>query len=253
MNECMVMSQQVCGVVAAGDAFSLPTVLTSDETAKRQMSATANAIITAVYGALETLVLGAIEKRTAADFQAYRAQVYSAYYGAVLALPPVLKVLPGNSLDAFVRESCYGMEADLREHGLKFFGAAVRDQAMFTVWTLRKISELINQVPREKTNISDPKSKSGELLKNFIEHGIWARFHLHCIVASIQVSKPMFPATLDVIVDGLRATVNAYAYARQLVDILAPRVFPVDAPQAWDDEDEALLSEATIDMVPEEN
>jgi hypothetical protein len=144
------------------------------------------------------------------------------------------------------------MEYDLREHGLRFFGSAVRDQAIFTVWTLRKITEMFGQIPRDKSTAQTSETVSG-LLDNFVRYGVWTRFHLHCLVTSMRVSRPIFPEPLADVIDGLRSAVNAYSYARQIVDILAPRVLPDVAPPEWDDEDAALLSEASAEPFLEES
>jgi hypothetical protein len=69
----------------------------------------------------------------------------------------------------------------------------------------------------------------------------------------MRVSRPIFPEPLADVIDGLRSAVNAYSYARQIVDILAPRVLPDVAPPEWDDEDAALLSEASAEPFLEES
>lgn len=257
MNECMVLPQVGCNIFSAGEALALgPAVLTSDK-AQQQLTKSAETVMRTVFAALENLILIAIEKRSAQEFETTRSQIFSPYSNAVLALPVLMKVvLPENALDLLVRESLCEAEAELREpKAVQFFGIALRDQAMFTLWTLRKITELVSQIPNGKSQspaVAEADPKLRDLLAKFIFHGVWTRFHLQCLFVSLRASKPVAPATLEPILMGLRAAVNAYAYVRQVVDILAPRTFIEDQPHEWDAEDVELLSLATNDSFREE-
>ncbi len=191
------MRQPACGIIAAGEALALPAVLAEGSATKQQITAAGAATMGAVYAALESLVSLAFQRRTIDEFVTARIEIYPVYYQAVLALPPVMKlVIPETTLDIFVRESFCEMEADLRERGLTFFGSAVRDQALFTVWTLRKITDMFGQIPREKTMV-EINGEIGKLLKQFTEYGVWTRFHLHCLVTSMRTNKPIFPEPLQ--------------------------------------------------------
>lgn len=255
MNECLVHPQFERNLFSAGEAIAFgPAVLSSDK-AQQQLTKSADSVMRAVFAALENLVLIAIEKRSAKEFEETRSQVFLPYFDAVLALPPLMKVvLPENAWDLLVRESLCEAEAELQDPKTeRFFGTALRDQAMFTIWTLRKITELAGQIPTAKPVVlveDDPKLRG--LLKKFVEHGVWTRFHLQCLFVSLRVSKPIFPETLEPILMGLCAAVNAYPYIRQALDIIVPRTFPEDAPQAWDAEDASLLASATAGLVLEE-
>jgi hypothetical protein len=255
MNECMVQPLVGCNIFSAGEALALgPAVLASDK-AQQQLTKSADSVMRAVFAALENLILVAIEKRSSQEFEATRSQVFASYCNAVLALPILMKVvLPENALNLLVRESLCEAEAELRDpKAVQFFGVALRDQAMFALWTLRKITELVSQIPNEKSlTVTEAEPKLRELLSKFIYNGVWTRFHLQCLFVSLRASKPVAPATLESILMGLRAAVNAYAYVKQAVDILAPRTFVDDPPQEWDDEDARLLSSATIDFIREE-
>ncbi len=252
MNECLVLPSPGCEVMVVGEALALPGARTTIQATGQQISASAEALMRTVYDALETLVLRAITRRTADDFKSFREKTYGEYCGAVLALPALIKiVIPAQSIDVVVRESFCEMEAEFREKGLGFFGAAVRDQALFTVWTLRKITKMISQIPQAGRGGGDGK-KVADLLQKFTSNGIWTRFHLHCLLTSMRSSEPMFPEPLHEIIEGLRAAVNAYSFARQLVDVMAPRHFPAEPAPIWDEEDQELIAQATFDMLPEE-
>jgi hypothetical protein len=63
--------------------------------------------------------------------------------------------------------------------------------------------------------------------------------------------RPLYPEVLEVILDGLRAAVNAYAWARRGLELRTPSAEPAVAPIEWDEEEQALLDEATHDMLGE--
>lgn len=68
----------------------------------------------------------------------------------------------------------------------------------------------------------------------------------------MQLHRPVYPQVLEVVMDGLRAAVNAYAWARRGLDLRAPKSEPEMTPIEWDDEEQDLLREATFDMVSED-
>lgn len=246
MNEAMVISRG-WGMANAGEALALPGSISAD-TAK-QLSGSAEVLMRTTYSLLEDCILAAIEKRSAADFTTWRATSFPQYLHAVLGLPALIKLaVPYQVIERLNREFFCELECDLREKGLSAFGAAVRDQAVFTAWTLRRISELISQVPAEPGAVSD---QAARLIGEFIGHAIWTRFHLHCLVTAMRVNRPIYPEPLEVIMGGLRAAVNAYALARRLVDSIAPLPAPKQDMVVWDEEDEGLLAEATADMISE--
>jgi hypothetical protein len=243
----MVLSRAF-GVSEAGEALALPGSRTSEFAAK-QLPPSAEVMMRSAYAALEDLILTAIEKRSASEFKAVRAAVYPTYCRATLALPQLVRVIvPPHVIERLNREFLCELESDLREHGLAFFGGAVRDQAMFTAWTLRKIIDLTTQIPDTATVDQAQLPALADITAEFVQNAIWMRFHLHCLVSSMRSNKAIFPEPLELILDGLRSAVNAYGLARRALDLLVPQAPGNIEPQEWDDEDVALLAEATRDM-----
>lgn len=250
MNEAMVLSRG-WGMVSAGEALTLPGVIS--EAAARQLPGSAEILMKTTYALLEDCILSAIEKRSAADFIAWRSASFSQYCNAVLGLPSLIQfVVPRHVIERLNREFFCELEADLREKGLPCFGAAVRDQAMFTAWTLRKITDLLAQIPSTPVIAEEAKAREVcQMITDFIFHAVWTRFHLHCLVTSMRANKAVYPEPLEVILDGLRSAVNAYALARRTLDIMAPLPEPKAEPFEWDDEDVGLLAESGRDMLSE--
>jgi hypothetical protein len=250
MNEAMTLSRS-WGMVSTGEALTLPGSIS--ESAAKHLPASAEVLMKTTYALLEDCILAAIEKRTAADFEGWRNENFAAYFNAVMGLPSLMKfAVPPHVIERLNREFFCELEADLKDKGIPQFGVAVRDQAMFTAWTLRKITDLISQFPSAPVAID--RSKVMELSRlsiDFAYCGIWSRFHLHCLVSSLRLNKPIYPEPLEVILDGLRCAVNTYALTRRILDILSPLPRSEEEPDGWDAEDDALLAEATRDMMSE--
>jgi hypothetical protein len=231
-------------VIRVGETLAFPGSIS--ESSAKQLSASAEELMRNIFTLLENLVFSVIEKRTAAEFIAARGDVFPKYFDAVVALSNLIQILvQPEVVERLNREFFCELESDLRERGLTSFGAAVRDQAMFTVWTLRKISDLTSQMA--SININQNQQSADELAKNCIYHAVVTRFHVHCLVMSMERQRPIYPDVLELVIDGLRAAVNAYGFLRRLLDLLVPLVAPVE----WDDEDRELLAEATRDMIGE--
>ncbi len=148
-------------------------------------------------------------------------------------------------------EAFSGMEAELREGALGAFGSAVRDQALFTVWTIRKIADLSERIGKAPA-LSRPQTVADfELFQNFALHTMMTGFNLDCLLRSMRLSKAIYPEVLEVIINGLRSVVNAYALVRRALDLRIPTLEQELSPVEWDDEDEALLREACADVITE--
>jgi hypothetical protein len=250
MNDALAMSRS-WEMTSTGEALTLPGSI-SESTAK-QLPGSAEILLRTTFGLLDECIISALEKRSAADFKAWREQNFAAYLNGVLGLPSLMKfAVPTHVIERLNREFFCELEADLRDRGVQAFGVAVRDQAMFTAWTLRKITDLVSQIPADPKNTTQAEnSHLTKLVVEFACSGIWARFHLHCLVSSLRLGRPIYPEPLEVILEGLRAAVNTYALSRRLLDALSPLPVPQLDHIEWDSEDDELLAEASRDMMAE--
>lgn len=202
---------------------------------------------------LNDLVVSAREKRTASEFEAERAEVFPKYYAVVRALSSLAVVtIPGGTIERLSAESYSEMEANLREQALSAFGTAVQNQAIFTVWTYRKTTDVCQRI-RDGIDVpAELKNDDKELEQSFSFNLVWSQFHLHCLFASMESQQPIYPEVLPVIVEGLRAAVNAYALAVRALELrgVAAPEQPLQQVE-WDDEEQALLDEATFDLIDE--
>jgi len=214
----------------------------------RQLSATAGDLVRSISSVLEDLVLCAIEKRTAAEFTAKRDEVFPKYFEAMHALSSLASiVVPVHVLERMSNEFFSETEADCRDHALASFGAEIRDQLVFTVWTLRKTSDLCRQITALPLP-DDLKSADEELARGYSQTAVWSRFHLDCLLKAMELRRPIYPEVSELVIDGLRAAVNAYTWARRGLDLRSPEIEGDSIPVEWDSEDRALLDEATYDL-----
>src|SRR5260370_35276222 len=95
-------------------------------------------------------------------------------------------------VDRLARESICELEADFRDKALLAFGAAARDQAMFTIWTLRKINELVTNISTVKLDQSKQK-EDRDLSYQFNESALRAQFCLDCLNLSLRFNGTVYP------------------------------------------------------------
>ena len=187
-------------------------------------------------------ILGSIiESRTRADYQREFQRSFSKYVGLTLAMSHFASaVIPRESIERLSRESICELEADFRDKGMDAFGEDVRNQALFTVWTLRKVNDLVDQIIAAKLDDSQKKADSASCVK-FNFHLFRAQFGLDCLNLAIETNKAIYPEVIDELTDGLKSMVNVYAHARQGLELRVPTVEPTLTIAPMDDEDRALL------------
>lgn len=225
--------------------IGLPSEKERSLAAAKELSASANEVINTVQSVIDGLVLCTIEQHTRADFEKVRSAVFPSYFTAMRALGDLVKiVVPPQAIERIISESFCELEADFRQPGLSI-GSDLSERAMFTVWTLRKINALSQEITAEP-----PNEDAGDacLARNYATHAVWTKFHIDCLVKSMRAQKPIYPEVVDPIRDGLRAAVNAYGWIRQWVDLHAARAEPELAQVPWDEEDEILLNDSMGDL-----
>lgn len=208
----------------------------------RTLSPSAVDVFTGCYEAVGQILSTALEARTGADFERVYQTEFPRYVSLILAMSKFAgAVVPRPLIEQLTRESICEMEADFRDKALAAFGAAVRDQALFAVWTLRKINELVTQIVAVKPEGSKQKEDS-EYCAHFNLSMLHAQFSLDCLSASLQTGRAIYPEVLEELVDGLRAMVNAYAWARRGLESRVRSVEKEFATTPLDDEDRCLMN-----------
>lgn len=191
---------------------------------------------------IKQILCTAINTRSGAEFDRVFETDFPKYTALAMAMSHfATAMVPKPVLDRLTRESICEMEADFRDKGLATFGLAVRDQAMFTVWTLRKINELVTQIVTAKIDESK-KIEDAEYCSNFNFYTFLAHFSLDCLRMALQVGQPVYPEVLERLINGMRAMVNAYAWARRGLEARIPAEEPSFTLAELDDEDRDLMA-----------
>jgi hypothetical protein len=219
----------------------------------REISVSTAELFKGIKQILDDLLQRAIANRTGADFIRTREVLFPDYFKTISALSNLARVIvPAHALDRLVNESFSELEADLREQGLAKFGATARDQAVFTVWTLRKTTRLIAMISAAGPVPPEIKNEDAKIAAEFAITSRWSQFHLDCLIASMRFDKAVHPEVLTEICEGLRTAVNAYGLIRQGVDLRVPRAHTEISPYIWDEEEQELLESSMSDMESED-
>jgi hypothetical protein len=224
----------------------------AEHSAKRQLSGSADEVVRSIATVLDQMIMGVIQKRTAEEFKDAYMQVFGHYMQLVCGLSSVISsIVPKNVVVRLTYESFCELEADIREHAVSAFGSDMRDRAVFTVWTLRKISDLL-QVAWESKIQDEDREKDEEFLSFFMAHALRARFGIDCLVASMRSQRTISPEAMPLLADILRSAVDAYAWIKQADELRNPSDEEEDVIQPdWADEDDELLSESMQDIAYE--
>jgi hypothetical protein len=221
------------------------------EHAPKQLSGSANELIRSVVSIMDAMLVRMVRERTADDFAKTREEVFPQYFAAMVALGVLVNItVPKRDLAMLAAQSLSELEAEFRDKGPAAIGSDLSQRGLFTVWVLRKISDLAEEIGKLPTT----GQADEEMGKKFAIHAMWARFHIDCLVKSMNLKVAIFPPVIGSIVDGLRSAVNAYAWIRQAVDVgRTGRSEPELPPVKWTEEDEALLSDSMRDLTREES
>lgn len=244
-----ILMPQGLGTINVGGMLALPGFKLKQTTVANNISNNAEQLIENVLAMLDTLVVQAIESRSAVEFLETRERIFPQYYDTILGLSYLVQIaIPRDVLDVMNNESFAKIEASFQDRGLAAFGSDIRDQAIFTTWTLKKISVLCQRINRIPLN-SDLKGSNSDIFNQFLFHAMCTRFSLDCLSKSMLLQKPIYPEVLPKIMDGLRNAVNTYVYIRRALDLRdeVPEL-SLDWTE-WDDEDQILLDESSSDTL----
>ena len=155
----------------------------------RSVAPSINDVFTSCAEIIRKLLCSAIEIRTAAEFDQFSEKAVPKYIALNLAMSQVATALvAGPVLARLKRESICDMETDFRDKAVAVFGSGVRDQALFTVWTLRKVNELISQIVAADIDPSKT-SEDVEYCTNFHVSMFIAHFALDCLQVAMDTSR----------------------------------------------------------------
>jgi hypothetical protein len=247
MNEAAVMARQNVGSLGLEDLVALVGLPSQRRSAKRLDMQVA--LLESIGSFIDDLLLRAIAAQTKSEFTKTRDEVFVPYARALTSLAHLIRaVVPGPVIERVISESFCELESQFREHGIEQFGATAKDQSLFTVWSLRRTGHLIAKIASMGPARADLKEQDQELARRFSFSVTWTQFNLDCLLAAIRHNRGIQLEVLPEIIDGMRAAVNAYGYAREGLDLRDPPQEPLIEQYQWDSEDQALLDSSMQEM-----
>jgi hypothetical protein len=248
VNEAQALSLQRVGVLGLGELLPFIGIPSKRKSAGRVPSEI-ETILESITKILDELLLTAIGAKTCQEFRRTREKVFGRYFSAVKALSDLVHVmLPNQIVERLTSQSFCELEAEFRDQGLARFGPAAKEQALFTIWTLRRTSGLISKIAEAGSVPENLKNQDAKLASEFAYHAAWAQFHLDCLLAASRFDKIIQLDVMPAIIDGLRAAVNAYGYGRQGLHLRTPEPESQLSLHQWDEEDQELLDSSMRDM-----
>jgi hypothetical protein len=214
----------------------------------RQLSAPASEVFKGIREAVDQWILSAVEARTEKEFKDVFTAAFPKYVGITIALSAVSNAMvPDETINRMARESICELEAEFRDKAQSAFGSEIKDQLMFTVWTLRKISDLLIQIASTKPDASCV-AQDKDYCAHFLGTALQAKFSLDCFNMALRLNRPIYPEVIEALKDNLRAMVNAYAWARRGAALRAPSVEEAAESDVSTEEEDDLLRSSMQDM-----
>lgn len=217
--------------------------------ASGQVTGTVNELFTTIQTLLAEIVTDVCAKRTIEEFCAARDMYFPQYVRVMVALSSLINTMvPTHVVDRLAWESMSEMEAEFRDDAVPMFGKDICDQAIFTVWTLRKIHDLANRLRHHQEPKESKRDADTKLTADFVHHILVSRFNLDCLNRSLHTGTPILPEIMNAISEGLRSLVNAYAYIKQVVDLRSENVTEDLILIDFDEEERELLADSMRDL-----
>jgi len=248
MNESLILDAGVIGGNCGPLERALDFLASRSKKSARQVPAPAHEVFKGILDATEQMLLNVIETRTEAEFRQAFETAWPRYATVAIALSSVAhSLVPADVINRLTRESICEVEADVKDKALAAFGSSIRDQLLFTVWTLRKISDVLAQMSAVK---ADPSKRAEDLeyRAQFVTYALRAQFSLECLQMALRLNHPIYPEVMDGLQDGLRSMVNAYAWARKGLALRIPEDDSTMPTMVSDEEDDDLARSSMQDM-----
>jgi hypothetical protein len=248
MNEALALEAALLGENNGPLEGALAFLASRSKKSARQVSAPAHEVFKGILDATEQMLLSVIETRTEAEFRQVFEGAYPKYAAVAIALSSFShSLVPADVINRLTRESINETEADVKEKALAAFGASIRDQLLFTVWTLRKVNDVLTQISAVKAD-SSKRKEDVAFCSHFIVYALRAQFSLECLQMALRLNHPIYPEVMDGLQDGLRSMVNAYAWARKGLALRIPEDDSAMPTMVSDEEDDDLARSSMQDM-----
>jgi hypothetical protein len=124
------------------------------------------------------------------EFRTKRDAIFGDYARAVISLSGLIHmVVLEPAIEKLLTESFCEMAAEFKEQGLVRFGAPAKEQAIFTIFTLRSTSSLLAKIIAAGLISQALRQQDLEFASEFSAANAWTQFHLDCLVCAIRFDK----------------------------------------------------------------
>ncbi len=206
-------------------------------------------IIFALSRQISRQLAAAINSKSRAEFMAVRNEGLPRYARALRALSDtVMNLFPESVLGDLAPRGFELLSDDLeRSQVLK---EELKEQALFTLWTLKKVRPLTRQLSETRWLLDDEKKKrDAELALEYNYYAIGAQFHLDAVMSVIRLEKNVNEEVQHEMCNGLRALVNAYTIIQDGLSLRHTTQEPaLSEGLPWDEEDADLLASSMKDI-----
>lgn len=208
-------------------------------------------LVRELIGVLDRQLIAAVDSRSVSEFDAVRKNVMPRYIRSLRALyDTAINLVSEEMLQSISTAIIPDLANDLEKQRESRFGDKLTDQAIFTLWTIQKISALGREIKAAGDAPVDKRQADTTLVFEYHANSLWAQFHLDVLFAAMKFDRPICEEIKETICDGLRASVNAFVIMK---DALALRYPQNEEPAPaialpWDKEDEHLLALSMNDL-----
>jgi len=208
-------------------------------------------LIRELISVLDRQLIAAVDSRSVSEFEAVRKNVMPRYVRSLRALyDTLINLVSEETLVSISKAIISELSDDLEKQRDSRFGDKLTDQAVFTLWTMQRISALAREIKAAGDVTADKRQADHTLLYEYHGTSLWAQFHLDVLFAAMKFDRPICEQLRDTICDGLRASVNAFVIMKDALALRSPGneetgpaiVLP------WDKEDEHLLALSMNDL-----
>jgi hypothetical protein len=199
---------------------------------------------------LDRQLFAAVDTRSAAEFVEVRKRVMPRYVRGLRALQDtVSNLVSAQMLECISDSVAKELADDLETQRDSRFGEKLTDQAVFTLWTLRNIRALADEISKAGKPPEESRQSDNALRHEYFMACLWAQFHLDVLFAAVKFDRPICDEIRDEICDGLKAAVDAFVIMKDVLSLRQPKqeqdTTPLGLP--WDKEDERLLDSSMRD------
>jgi hypothetical protein len=218
-------------------------------TSEKKLVRSDEILIRELVSVLDRQLIAAVESRSVSEFEAVRNNVIVRYVRSLRALYDTAANLVSKEMLQSISSAIVPiLSDDLEKQRDSRFGDKLTDQAVFTLWTIQKISLLVRELVAAGDVPIDNKATNSALMLEYHAASVWSQFHLDVLFAAMKFDRPICEPIRETICDGLRASVNAYVIMK---DSLSLRHRESEGPAIllpWDKEDDHLLASSMRDL-----